>query len=317
MDCMNPMVAVKNCDKYQFVGAVNSLDSLRKRKYLYDTSGKFIVLPCGQCYACRIQRSRDWATRCVLEAKMHEENCFITLTYADEHLPAGLSLCKKDFQDFIKRLRKNTGAKIRYYMCGEYGEQYQRPHFHACLFGWKPDDLVLFSQRSGVSLYRSATLEKAWQYKGFVTVGDVTYDSAAYVARYVLKKITGANAEEHYAGRLPEYTNMSLKPGIGQSFFEKYSTDIYSKDFIVIRDNIKCKPPRYFDRIYDNFYGDGAFESVKQARIERGVKNFNAHLDEFTCNRIVSRARLTEIQGKKRLVRRLEDMQCKLDNTTR
>lgn len=296
------MMAVKIGDKFQFIGAVNGSSSA-KRKYLYDTSGKFILLPCGQCVACRLNKSREWATRCVLESKMHEENCFITLTYNDENLPADYGLCKKHFTDFMKRLRKNTGEKIRYYAAGEYGNLYSRPHYHACLFGWKPHDLQLYSVRNGINLYLSETLLKAWQYKGYVTVGDVTFESAAYVARYVMKKITGERAEEHYQGRQPEYTVMSRRPGIGASFFEKYSTDIYGKDFIVIRDQIKCKPPKYFDRLYDVYYGEGSFEvDVKEKRIIKSLKSFyRGDVNEYSLNRIVNRARFKELKFIKNL----------------
>lgn len=307
MDCVNPMLAVKVGDKYKFVGAARS--SAPDRKYLFDTTGqKFTVLPCGQCYACRLNKSRDWATRCVLESKMHKQNCFITLTYDDEHLPRDLSLHKEDFVKFIKRLRKNTGAKIRFYMAGEYGSQFSRPHFHACLFGYRPDDLQLWSVRQGIKLYRSLTIEKAWQFRGFVTVGDVTFESAAYVARYVMKKITGDRAEEHYQGREPEYNNMSRMPGIGTPFFERYGEDIYNKDFVVIRDGIKCKPPRFFDSIYDKYYGEGAFDDiVKPDRIAKSVKNFNRNLEEFTLRRISTRARVKELKGRQ-LKRGLEEM---------
>lgn len=308
MDCQNPMLAVRVGDQYRFIGSVND-SSAKNRKYLYDTTGKFIVLPCGQCMACRLNKSRDWATRCVLESKMHEQNCFITLTYDDEHLPKDYGLQKQDFTNFIKRLRKNTGAKIRYYAAGEYGDLYSRPHYHACIFGWKPDDLVLYSVRNGVNLYLSETLLKAWQYQGYVTVGDVTFESAAYVARYVTKKITGDRAAEHYQGRQAEYTVMSRRPGIGAEFFEKYSTDIYGKDFIVIRDQIKCKPPRYFDRIYDTYYGEGSFEvDVRARRIQRGVKAFNENLGEYTLSRIVNRARFKELRFKKQFRRSLDEV---------
>lgn len=308
MDCMNPMYAVKIGDHYKFVGAVNGT-SQAKRKYLYDTTGNFIILPCGQCMACRLNKSRDWATRCVLEAKMHEQNCFITLTYDDAHLPSDYGLQKKDFTNFIKRLRKNTGAKIRYYAAGEYGDLYSRPHYHACIFGWKPDDLVLYTVRNGINLYLSETLLKAWQYQGYVTVGDVTFESAAYVARYVTKKITGDRAEEYYCGRQPEYTVMSRRPGIGAKFFEMYSTDIYGKDFLVIRDQIKCKPPKYFDRIYDQYYGDGAFEvEVKSKRLAKSIKNFNQNLEEFSLNRIVNRARFKEIRFRQKFKRSLDEV---------
>lgn len=308
MDCQNPMLAVRVGDQYRFIGAVND-SSAKNRKYLYDTTGKFIVLPCGQCMACRLNKSRDWATRCVLEAKMHKQNCFITLTYSEENCPSDMSLQKMDFTNFMKRLRFNTGQKIRYYAAGEYGDLHGRPHFHACLFGYKPVDLVLWQVRDGVPLYMSETFSKAWQYKGFVSVGDVTFESAAYVARYVTKKITGNRADEHYKGRQPEYTVMSRRPGIAASFFEKYCTDIYGKDFLVIRDQIKCKPPRYFDRIYDQYYGEGAFEvEVRERRIQRGVKAFNQNLGEYTLKRIVNRARFKEIRFKTKFSRSLDEV---------
>lgn len=309
MDCKNPMVAVYDSytRKYRFIGAVNSLK--HKPDYLYDFAQRFIYLPCGQCYACRIARSRDWATRCVLEARAFgDNNCFITLTYNDENLPKDLSLHKEDFQKFMKRLRKNSGAKIRYYMCGEYGSLYQRPHFHACLFGYKPKNLELWSIRNGIKLYRSPFLEKCWPF-GFVTVGEVTYESAAYVARYVLKKMTGAVAESHYHGRLPEYTNMSLKPGIGQSFFEKYSEEIYERDFVIIRDGIKAKVPRYFDDIYDRYYGDGSFDlTVKPRRALSSNLRFNKVPHEYTLKRVIDRAQAKEISAKQKLRRKLEEV---------
>lgn len=310
MDCENPMLAMRQPDgKYKFIRSVRSDIYMRnasgvgERKFYFDVSGEFILLPCGQCTSCRLNKSRDWATRCVLEAKMHKENCFITLTYNDEYLPSDLSLRKKDFTDFIKRLRKNTDCKIRYFAAGEYGELHQRPHYHACLFGWRPDDLKLYTIRNGISLYQSESLLKAWQYKGFVTVGDVTFESAAYVARYVMKKVYGPSADEHYDGRQPEYTVMSRRPGIAATFFEKYSTDIYGKDFIVIRDGIKCKPPKYFDRIFDDYYGDGMFEAcVKPCRIYKARMQFlNSEGTEFTFKRIVRRAEVKKLRFKQRM----------------
>ena len=308
MDCMYPQFAVKINGKYKFMGSVYRTD-LAKRKYLYDISGDVVYLPCGQCMACRLNKSRDWATRCVLEAKMHKDNCFVTLTYDDNHLPSDYGLKKDDLTKFFKRLRFNTGAKLRYYAAGEYGELYSRPHYHICIFGWRPDDLILYTVRNGVSLYMSETILKAWQYRGFVTVGDVTFESAAYVARYVTKKITGDRAEDHYCGREPEYNVMSRRPGIGASFFEKYSEDIYGKGFLVIRDKIKCKPPAYFDRIYDKYYGDGAFENnIKPNRLQKSVRQFNRNLEEYTLNRIVNRARFKELRYKTKFRRSLEEL---------
>ena len=145
-------------------------------------------------------------------------------------------------------------------MCGEYGEDLQqpsklgRPHFHACLFGLDFDDKQLYTVRDDVKLYTSATLEKIWG-KGFVTIGDVTFESAAYVARYIAKKITGDASESHYyklnfdTGEIqkvkPEYTTMSRRPGIAANWYERYASDLH-KDFITVN-GIKMKPPKYYD----------------------------------------------------------------------
>lgn len=156
-----------------------------------------LQVPCGQCVGCRLERSRQWAIRCVHEASLHQHNCFITLTYADEHLPPNNSLVYEHFQLFMKRLRKKYGEGIRFYMCGEYGENFGRPHFHACLFGHNFPDLKLWKTVNKQKLYRSAELETLWPF-GHSSVGTVTFESAAYVARYILKKVSGEAAERHY-----------------------------------------------------------------------------------------------------------------------
>ena len=221
---------------------------------------KTLNLPCGQCIGCRLERSRQWAIRCMHEAQMHTQNCFITLTYNDDHLPSDRSLHYRDFQLFIKRLRKRyPGRKIRYYMAGEYGENFGRPHFHACLFGIDFDDKKLWKRTSANSmLYTSSDLEILWPF-GYSSVGDVTFESAAYVARYIMKKVTGKNAKEHYTEidpesgeittRKPEFTKMSLKPGIGYEWYKQYTSDVYPHDYVVIRGK-KVKPPKYYDKKY-------------------------------------------------------------------
>ncbi len=169
-----------------------------------------INLPCNQCIGCRIERSRQWAIRCIHEASLFQNNCFITLTFSDSNLDEQGSLMKSDFQKFVKRLRKKFQGKervvtpngkvtfpIRYFHCGEYGAQLSRPHHHACLFNFDFYDKKIWSVRSGVRLYRSADLERLWPF-GFSTLGDVTFQSAAYIARYITKKINGKLAEEHY-----------------------------------------------------------------------------------------------------------------------
>ncbi|QXP08192.1 MAG: replication initiator protein [Arizlama microvirus] len=218
-----------------------------------------VALPCGRCIGCRLERSRQWATRCVHEASLYPQNCFLTLTFREACPIDGTktdptqSLHKHHFQRFMKRVRKhffgNSKGTIRYFHCGEYGETLGRPHHHACLFNIDFPDKTLWSIRDGVRLYESKTLEKLWPH-GSCKIGDVTFDSAAYVARYVVKKITGAPAKDHYKGKLPEYCTMSRRPGLGKTWIEKYTDDVFPKDFIVIRGK-KSKVPKYYSRSYE------------------------------------------------------------------
>jgi hypothetical protein len=240
-----------------------------KRSIVFDKNDAVneisINIPCGRCIGCRLERSRQWAMRCVFESKLYEDNCFITLTYDDDHIPENGSLVKEHWTNFVKRLRNHfavrkknptTGRwkryykKVRYFHCGEYGELLSRPHHHACLFNVHFDDKEFIKCVSGCNLYKSKVLSELWQY-GYNTIGDVTFDSAAYVARYVTKKITGEKAKEHYGDREPEYITMSRRPGIGKDFLDKYKNDLYSFDRVVIRNNVQCQPPKYFDNIID------------------------------------------------------------------
>lgn len=233
-----------------------------------------VTLPCGQCIGCRLERSRQWAIRCIHESSLHSRNCFITLTYSPENLPENGTLVKRDYQLFMKKLRKRFGPNIRYFMCGEYGEKNARPHYHACLFNFDFRDKQLWKNVRGNKLYTSQSLSELWP-QGFSTIGDVTFESAAYVARYITKKITGPKALDHYttysrttgeifSERLPEYTNMSLKPGIARQWFEKYKSDVFPKDEVIIREK-PVKPPKYYDKIFDQ-YDPLQFQKIKQKR---------------------------------------------------
>ena len=145
-------------------------------------------LPCGKCAECLLERARDWSIRCTHEAKMHTQNAFITLTYADEHLPADGKLKYLDFQLFMKRLRKHCGKEISYFMCGEYGEKTARPHYHACIFGYDFDDKKKIRENAlGDEIWNSEKLTELWGL-GHTEIGSVTQQYAGYVARYVLKK---------------------------------------------------------------------------------------------------------------------------------
>lgn len=258
-----------------------------------------VEVPCGQCIGCRLDRSRKWAIRCVHEASLHSENSFLTLTYNDSNLPPGGTLVKRHLQLFLKRLRKRYPYRIRFYACGEYGELLSRPHYHVLLFGHNFRDRQLYSVRGGVSLYRSMALETLWEY-GYSTVGDVTPKSAAYCARYCLKKINGELKESHYAGLEPEYSVMSRRPGIAREWIESFIGDVYPHDYLVIAGGIECKPPRYYDNIYDLISPD-------QMRRIRAVRKREAK-DDF--NNTPERLKVREIcQSRKaeQLIRRIEN----------
>lgn len=184
------------------------------------------------------------------EGSLHRQKCFITLTYDEAHLPEKGWLDYRDFQLFMKRTRKEFApSKVRFYMCGEYGGQLGRPHFHALLFGADFDDKEFLSTLpSGGNLYRSDLLARLWPH-GFSSRGDLTFESAAYIARYCVQKITGPGAKDHYQGRPPEFNHGSLRPGIGARFLEKYEGDIYPFNRVVINGK-ETKPPRYYAKLY-------------------------------------------------------------------
>ncbi len=258
-----------------------------------------ITVPCGQCIGCRLERSRQWAIRCVHESSLWEQNSFITLTYDDDNLPLNGSIDVTDFQKFMKRLRKKyTGQKIRFFHCGEYGEKNRRPHYHACLFNFDFPDKKLYSERKKIKLYRSEILEKLWPF-GFSLIGDVTFESAAYVARYITKKITGAGAEAHYGLLQPEYVTMSRRPGIGKGWFDKWKSEVYPSDSIIINGK-EVRPPKYYDRQYE-LLEKRLYLDVTLDRIKAGMK----YQKENTPERLRVRKKHQELMMEK-LPRNLE-----------
>lgn len=234
--------------------------------------------------------------RCLHEASLYEENAFITLTYDQDHMPAGGALDYEDFQKFMRRLRKHFAPrKIRFYMCGEYGPELQRPHFHACLFNIDFIDKQPWGTGGGgESLYRSQLLEHLWPY-GFSTVGLVNFQTAAYTARYCMKKITGKNAHYYYKDKTPEFNHMSLKPGIGAKFLEKWQMDIYPHDYVVIKGK-QMKPPKYYDKLYEKKDNE-KYEQLKYEREKKGRENYKENTNERLLTReIVTEARIKNLK---------------------
>lgn len=265
-----------------------------KRSLTFDVINALLPEPvkigCGRCIGCRLDRSLSWALRCVHEASLYEQNCFVTLTFDDESVGDG-GLKVSDFQNFMKRLRKKIAPqKVRFFHCGEYGSKLGRPHHHACLFGFDFPDKILFNKSLSNPVYTSEMLAELWPY-GHHTIGNVTFESAAYVARYVMKKwskddlsveelynaMKGMTVEElkkmYYGEKHVEYITMSRRPGIGAEWYAKYKSDIYPGGFALLKGK-KVKPPKFYDC---NFEIDNPMchSILKTKRLSRAIANPN------------------------------------------
>lgn len=215
-----------------------------------------LEVACGKCLECLQQRANEWAHRIVDECKQYSQNCFLTLTYNNENLPADKSVNRREVQLFLKRLRKFLGKdKIRYFACGEYGKKGLRPHYHIIVFGWYPDDCIFWEkEKNGFILYRSPCLEKLWKF-GFSTVGNVTIDTAKYCAKYLQK------LQKLPKDLTPPFTLMSLRPGIG--FYSIRAEDL-SCDRIY-HNGKSVKLPRYYLKVLERTGHDlTAFKERRQ-----------------------------------------------------
>lgn len=227
---------------------------------------------------------------------MHEENCFITLTYSDENLVHGgqtPTLYPRDLQLFLKKLRKKFGKGIRFFACGEYGDENNRPHYHACIFGMDFKDKQYYRSRKGIKYYVSQTLAELWP-QGTHTIGECNFETAAYVARYVMKKKTGPHALFYKElGILPEFTRMSRRPGVGSGWLEKYQSDVFPRDYIVIRGGKKCTPPKYYTSKYE-ITNPEQYTILKLLRRKQQMKN----LKNNTLKRLIVREEVKKSQIK-------------------
>lgn len=258
----------------------------------------YIEVPCGKCLGCRLDYSKQWANRCMLELEYHKDAYFVTLTYNDEHVPRSyysdpetgealesLTLKKRDFQLFMKRLRKRvcsgyeetsdyynqplcctsiTDGKptIRFFASAEYGSTTFRPHYHAIIFGLKINDLQVYKRDRGFTYYFSPALQDVWSVQddgvlsplGYVVVAPVTWETCAYTARYVMKKLAGAEAQFYMDVNItPPFTLMSRKPGIARQWYDDHPC-VYDYEYINIstpQGGRKFRPPKYFDRLFE------------------------------------------------------------------
>lgn len=262
-----------------------------------------LQLPCGQCTRCRLERSRQWAIRIMHEAQLHEQNCFITLTYNEENLPKDNSLHYKHFQDFMKRLRRRFSTyEIRFYMCGEYGETHGRAHYHACLFGIGfPDKTKWIKSKKGSQLYRSKTLESLWRF-GNSDIGELNMESAAYAARYIMKKQTGEEGKTAYAvvdlntgeirQRTPEFNKMSLKPGIGANWLKLYWPQIARNGKTIVNGK-EVNIPKYYTKYLKNTEKG---ENIQYQNYLNGKENYQDNTPErLAVKEQVAKARVNTL----------------------
>jgi hypothetical protein len=264
-----------------------------------------IEIPCGQCIGCRMRRASDWSLRVMHEASLYPQNCFITLTYGRDCLPPFGSLEHRDFQLFLKRVRKqNAPERVRFYMCGEYGPLNKRPHYHACLFNIDFKDRIPSGKsNSGELFYDSPTLKALWTH-GRVSVQNLTRETAGYCARYIMKKALGRDSEKAHEitdseGEIhqlkPEYAAMSLKPGIGARWFQKYQTDVYPRDY-VIAEGTKYRPPKYYDKLLDRQKSVQS-DAIEYERAKRAALSAQDNTDERRATReIVHEAKISTLK---------------------
>ena len=197
-------------------------------------------LNCGSCINCRIRRASDSAACAVHEARLHEHNCSLTLTYDDQHLPAGGALNHRDWQLFAKKVRQAFGP-FRFIMCGEYGDLHQRPHYHALIFG---HDFTRGAEshrnsRSGIPMYRPAELQKHWQH-GFCDVQGFTPEMARYVCGYITKKLNTPDQGKTYGRPNPD-GSWEIEP-----YWRNWDTNIQAPPYAYSASAIKrCFKPKY------------------------------------------------------------------------
>lgn len=209
---------------------------------LKDNKKVSFPVPCGKCPECVSKRTSQWSFRLRKQAEVSTSAYFITLTYDTEHVPITkngfMTLKTEDLVEFFKALRKKHTEKLKYYVVGEYGTDYKRPHYH----------LILFNADIEI-------VDKIW-YKGHIYVGEVNGASIGYTLKYMIKdSIIPMHKNDD---RLPEFGRMSK--GLGENYitpetirYHKEKRCILERQHMVI-DGKKVSMPRYYkDKIYDEY----------------------------------------------------------------
>lgn len=296
-----------------------------------------VKIPCGECIGCRLDNSRQWADRSLMELESHDSAYFVTLTYDDVHVPVSyfpdpetgeafpsLTLRRDDVKNFIKRLRKRCGQKIRVFGCGEYGDTTLRPHYHLICFGLKLDDLVVTGKSPiGIPYYTSQLIQDTWSIWhqpekgqirgwfepiGFVSVGEVTWESCAYVARYVNKKVDHDMAAFYETYNVePEFRISPRRSGLGREYYETHKEQMreYSYFNISTEDGgRKIMPPKYFMDLFEKDYPEDHAklkEKRKHIAAERDrIKASQTDLSDVERLCVAEETKLAQISALKR-----------------
>lgn len=335
MSCYKPLIRLYNPDDKEQSGRVYSLarfSQLNGKQLKYEDlmyNPKIMLIPCGQCIGCKIRQREDWTTRIELEARSYpkEEVWFITLTYDDNHVPGMIVktgeimrkvqytwkpgekrpssvqiLLYEDIQKFLKRLRKAYRGKLRYFVAGEYGEQTARPHYHMILYGWKPTDLENLYKIHHNGYYTSKWLADLWG-MGQVQIAQATPETYRYVAGYVTKKmyeIDGKKANAYYElGQTKPFACMSLKPGLGDHYYQEHKAEIWRQGYIQCTNGKKAQIPRYYEKQME-VENPQRLWRIKQNRQKNAIEQKKLQLENQDYKTVLeTKERVTKKQTKK------------------
>lgn len=340
MACYHPLIRIedltvwnKGADGHKYHPAkiikqesLNDLEILKK--YSGSMHYKTTIIPCGKCIGCRLDYSQDWANRTYLESQLYKENYFVTLTYDDEHLivkdeitdkdgftwlneDQNATLSTEDFERFLNTFRQIMKRDykvdgIRFIGCGEYGEESQRPHYHFILLNCPLPSETFFEPRikNGNTYFRNTIIERAWT-KGISNICPANWETMAYTARYITKKINGEGSEQLYAanGLIKEFFRQSRMPGIGKPYYDLHKDEIYKNDYILVKTKKGTAyrtPPKYFDDLYEEEEPE-KFKEIKwkrEQKAEYGKRLKSQETSLFLRDQLQVEERSKEQQGK-------------------
>lgn len=335
MSCCKPLIRLYNPNDKEQSGRVYSLarfSQLSGKQLKYEDlmyNPNVMLIPCGQCIGCRIRQREDWTTRIELEARDYpkEEVWFITLTYDDDHVPGMIVktgeimrkvqytwkpgekrpssvqiLLYEDIQKFLKRLRKAYKGKLRYFVAGEYGEQTARPHYHMILYGWRPTDLENLYKIQHNGYYTSEWLKGIWK-MGQIQIAQAVPETYRYVAGYVTKKmyeIDGKKANAYYElGQTKPFACMSLKPGIGDHYYQEHKAEIWRQGYIQCTNGKRAQIPRYYEKQMEAENPQRLWR-IKQNRQKNAMQQKRLQLENQDYKTVLeTKERVTKKQMKK------------------